>query len=86
MVDRASPDLFDDDTLPSTTQQVLRLALPSGLEHFDELRGRTPNAPATPAPTPNTSPSHAAVLLGGSAVQPTVTAAGVKPPWLPRTW
>jgi uncharacterized circularly permuted ATP-grasp superfamily protein/uncharacterized alpha-E superfamily protein len=52
MVDRASPDLFDDHTLPSTTQQVLRLALPPGLEHFDELRGHTPSLPGGPAAQP----------------------------------
>lgn len=69
MVDRASPDLFDDDTLPSTTQQVLRLALPPGLEHYDELRGHTPSA--QPAAHPSASPATA--LLAGVAGQPQPT-------------
>lgn len=71
MVDRASPDLFDDDTLPSTTQQVLRLALPPSLAHFDELRGHTPNTPAPPASSPSaSSPAAALAIAAGSKAAP----------------
>ncbi|EGI78351.1 circularly permuted type 2 ATP-grasp protein [Hylemonella gracilis] len=80
MVDRASPDLFDDDTLPSTTQQVLRLALPPGLEHFDELRGQTPSQTPPSAAVPTAPAASPAAAAPGASAGPAALslAAGVK--------
>ena len=40
-MDHASPDLFDNEPLPSPAQRALRLARPASTGHYDELRADT---------------------------------------------